>query len=188
MKSHFEAAYGRQPRASVLDSEQRKIALVDPAFREALRKRVRNPERFAAFMARQPFYMAPDRACGLCGGQRKRPRDHTCYDCILDRNRDDWEMMQAGVRPASQRSLDGHRDLLERQRRERSGENISRSWSTTEPAGTLTVTRWPTGRLEVLFPDGHREADLGKHSGRYVHRLCVMLPELAEALEWAGWR
>jgi len=187
LKIDFGAIYGRQPKASILDTEQRRIAQADPAFREALRRRVRNPERFAAFMAGKPFYTAPERPCARCGGHRKRARDHTCYDCILERNRSDWEMMQAGIRPPAKRSLDGHRDLLARQKRERAGESISRTWATADPPGTLTVTRHPTGRTECHFPDAHHEPDLAKLDGRHVHRLCVVLPELREALEWAGW-
>lgn len=183
----FKATWGREPRASILDKEQRRIAMADPAYREALRRRVRSPERFAAFMAGKPFYAAPDRPCRLCGSIRKRPRDHTCLDCILAKNRGDWQMMQAGEKPAAQRSRDGHLDALARQRQERAGESISRTWETADSPGTLTVTRWPTGRTEVLFPDGHREPDLGRLDGRHVHHLRTILPELREALAWAGW-
>ena len=72
-------------------------------------------------------------------------------------------------------------DLLAREQAERDGERDTRQF------GSLTVIRWPTGRLEVLFPDGHREHDLAKTDARHVHRLMEMLPELKDALVWAGW-
>ena len=181
------ALYGRQPRASILDSQQRKIALADPAYRGALRKRVRSADRFAAFLAGTPFFAVPERPCKHCGGIRKRPRDHTCYDCILRTNRTDWQMRQAGISPPAKRSLDGHRDVLARKKRERGGESVTRTWATHNPPGELAVTLWPTGRTEVLFPDGHHEPDFGKLDGQHVQRLCGVLPQLWEALAWAGW-
>lgn len=72
-------------------------------------------------------------------------------------------------------------DVLERQRAEREGQCETRTF------GTVTVTRWPTGRLELLFPDGYREHDLSKRQGREVHNLMELLPELKDALIWAGW-
>lgn len=138
-------------------------------------------------MAGRPYFAVPERPCKHCGGIRKRPRDHTCYDCILRRCRPDWQMMRAGIRPSAKRSLDGHRDVLARQKRERGGEHVRRTWPTRNPQGELAVTLWPTGRTEVLFPDGHREPDFGKLDGRSVQRLCAILPELGVALAWAGW-
>lgn len=96
-------------------------------------------------------------------------------------------MMRAGIRPPSQRSLDGHRDMLARKKQERAGESLSRSWATNDPPGHLTVTRWPTGRTEAIFPDGHREPNLEKIDGQRVQRLCAILPELREALSFLGW-
>lgn len=183
----FMALYGRQPRASILDSAQRKIALADPAYRAALRRRVRSADRFAAYMAGKPYFAAPARPCKHCGGIRKRPRDHTCYDCILRSNRTDWQMMQAGIRPPAQRSLASHRDVLARLKRERDGESLSRTWVTQNPPGVLTVTLSPTGKTDVLFPDGWNAEDFEKLGGHRVHRLCGILPELREALAWAGW-
>ena len=89
--------------------------------------------------------------------------------------------MKAGLAPKVMRNKDSHLDLLERQRAEREGECDTREF------GSLTVIRWPTGRLEILFPDGHHEPDLGKTGGRHVHKLMYMLPELKDALIWAGW-
>jgi len=52
--------------------------------------------------------------------------------------------------------------------------------------GSITVTHHPTGRTEVLFPDGHRKPNLAALGGKPVHRLCIILPELRQALAWAG--
>lgn len=89
--------------------------------------------------------------------------------------------MKAGLAPEKQRSLASHLDLLERKRSERDGDCETRKF------GGITVTRWPTGRLEVHFPDGYVEPDLSKRDGKHVHRLIEMLPELRDALVWAGW-
>lgn len=89
--------------------------------------------------------------------------------------------MRAGIAPKVMRNKDSHLDLLERQRAERDGECDTRQF------GSLAVTRWPTGRLEVLFPDGFREPDLVKTDPKHVHSLMDTLPELRDALIWAGW-
>ena len=89
--------------------------------------------------------------------------------------------MKAGLAPKVMRSKDSHLDLLARQRAEREGECDTRRF------GSITVTRWPTGRLEVLLPDGHRELDLAKVEPRKVYNAMENLPELKDALIWAGW-
>lgn len=175
------ALHQRQPRADKLDTRQRQLCLADPAFQNALRGRVRSTERFSAFMAGAAYYVALERPCGRCGSARKRVRDRACYNCHISRGRENFARMRAGIAPHVARSRNSHLDLLDRQRRERDGECDTRTF------GTVTVTRWPTGRLEVIFPDGYREHDLGKSSGQHVQRLIPMLPELGEALAWAGW-
>lgn len=170
-----------QPRADKLDSKQRRLCLADHAFQEALRARVSNAERFSAFLAGAAYYTDLERLCAKCGSARKRTRDRSCYGCHLRRGGENFERMKAGIAPHVTRNRDSHLDLLERQRRERDGECLIRTF------GSLTVTRWPTGRLEVLFPDGYREPDLAKRGGKHVHRLMGMLPELRDALVWAGW-
>lgn len=89
--------------------------------------------------------------------------------------------MKAGLSPIKKRSLDSHLDLLERQKREKEGDFIARQF------GRVFVRRFPTGRLEVTFPDGFVEPDLSKTDGPHVWRLMEMLPEMKEALIWAGW-
>ena len=127
------------------------------------------------------FYIALARACARCGDFRKRTRDRSCYRCHLLRGAENFERMKAGLAPKVMRNKDSHLDLLERQRAEREGNCDRREF------GSLTVTRWPTGRLEVLFPDGYREHDLAKTDPRHIYHLMDMLPELKDALVWAGW-
>jgi len=89
--------------------------------------------------------------------------------------------MRAGQAPKVSRSMDSHLDLLERRRAERAGDRETRHF------GSLTLTRYPTGRLEVVFPDGYREPDLSKRPAQDVYRLMDILPELRDGLVWAGW-
>ena len=58
----------------------------------------------------------------------------------LNRGAENFERMRAGIAPKVMRSKDGHLDLLERKKREREGECVTREF------GAITVTRWPTGR------------------------------------------
>lgn len=89
--------------------------------------------------------------------------------------------MKAGLSPHKLRSRDGHLDMLARQRAEKDGEFLEAQF------GRVKLKRFPTGRLEVTFPDGFVEPDLSKREGRDIWRLIEMLPELKEALVWAGW-
>lgn len=175
------ALHQRQPRADKLDARQRWLCHADHGFRDALRRRVASEERFSAFVDGAAFYVALDRPCARCEDFRKRTRDRSCYRCHLLRGAENFERMKAGLAPRVMRNRDSHLDLLERQRAEREGNCERRDF------GSLTVTRWPTGRLEVLFPDGYREHDLAKTGGGHVYRLMEMLPELKKALIWAGW-
>ena len=140
-----------------------------------------SPERFSAFMAGAASYIALERPCVRCGDFRKRTRDRSCYRCHLNRGGENFERMKAGIAPVVNRSRDSHLDLLARQRAERNGEHEAAAF------GRITVRRFPTGRLEVTFPDGFIEPDLAKTEGRHVTRLVEMLPELKDALHWAGW-
>lgn len=170
-----------QPRANKLDARQRNSCRMDPAFADALSARVNDPRRFAAFAAGATSYIRLAEPCARCGGFRRRVRDRSCYTCHLNRGRDNFERMKAGLSPNKKRSLDSHLDLLARQRREKAGEFLERTF------GSVTVKLFPTGRLEVLYPDGYVEPDLSKVDGRRVWELMDMLPELKDALIWAGW-
>jgi len=171
----------RQPRANKLDAQQRRICHADPAFSAALERRVNDPRRFAAFLAGVPSYIRLSDPCGRCGGFRRRVRDRSCYTCHLNRGRENFERMKAGLSPHVSRSLDSHLDLLARQKAEKDGEFIAAEF------GQLKLKRFPTGRLEVTFPDGFVDPDLSKRESHDVWRLMEMLPELREALVWAGW-
>jgi hypothetical protein len=175
------ALHQRQPRADKLDARQRRLCDADPAFMAALRGRVSSAERWSAFMDSQSYYIALENPCGRCGDFRKRTRDRSCYRCHLMRGAENFERMKAGLAPKVMRSKDSHLDLLARQRAEREGECDRRQF------GSITVTRWPTGRLEVVLPDGHREHDLAKVDPRKVWNAMENLPELKDALIWAGW-
>jgi hypothetical protein len=89
--------------------------------------------------------------------------------------------MKAGLAPKVRQSRDGYLDMLDRQRREKNDEFIVKEF------GRISVRRFPTGRLEVTYPDGYVEPDLSKVSGQRVWELMEMLPELKDALIWAGW-
>ncbi|WP_010336108.1 hypothetical protein, partial [Sphingobium yanoikuyae] len=175
------ALYQQQPRANKLDARQRRICHIDPAFLEALGVRVNDPRRFAAFLAGMPSYVRLSAPCDRCGGFRRRTRDRSCYMCHLNRGQENFERMKAGLSPKVTQSRDGYLDMLDRQRRERNDEFITKEF------GRITLKRYPTGRLEVLYPDGYIERDLNKVSGRDIWRLVEILPELKDALAWAGW-
>lgn len=175
------ALHQAQPRADKLDGRQRDLCRADNAFQEALRGRVSSPERFAAFLDGSAFYIDWEKPCGRCGNYKRRVRNRSCYACHLRRTAENFHRMRAGLIPDAKQSRDGRLDVLERQRREKAGEHEAATF------GTIKVRRCPTGRLEVTFPDGFVEPDLGKTGGEHVHRLIGMLPELKDALLWAGW-
>jgi hypothetical protein len=175
------ALHQRQPRANKLDAQQRRICQADPAFLAALEARVNDPRRFAAFLAEMPSYVRLSAPCDRCGGYRRRTRDRSCYTCHLDRGRENFERMKARLAPKVKQSRDGYLDVLERQRREKSNEFAVKEF------GQISVKRFPTGRLEITYPDGYVEPDLNKLSGQRVWELIEMLPELKDALIWAGW-
>jgi hypothetical protein len=175
------ALHQRQPRAEKLDAKQRRLCLADPAFQEALRGRVASPARFAAFLAGAGFYIALERPCAKCGSFKKRTRDRSCYGCHLSRGGENFERMKAGLSPQVSRSNDGHLDVLERKRAERNGEHLSREFD------GLIAKRWPTGRLEITFPDGYHEADMSRLNYHGLKQAIGEFPMLVPALEWAGW-
>lgn len=89
--------------------------------------------------------------------------------------------MKAELAPHVQQSRDGYLDRLERERAEKKGEHVVRQF------GEITIKRFPMGRLEVTYPGGFVEHDLNKVSGQDVWRLMELLPDLKDALVWAGW-
>lgn len=175
------ALHQRQPRADKLDARQRAICQADPAYADALRKRVSNEGRFAAFMSGVPSYIDIGGLCPRCGNYRRRTRDRSCYACHLARSGENFERMKAGLAPKVTRTLDSHLDLVERQRAERDDEHIRRQF------GDISAKRWPTGKLEVTFGDGYVEPDFSKLTWHECMRALEMYPALRDVLRWAGW-
>lgn len=172
----------RQPRADKLDTRQRRLCRADHAYQAALRQRVGNPDRFDAFMAGRATYIDFDRPCPKCESVRRRTRDRSCYVCHLSRGQDNFDRMKAGIAPIVTRNRDGHLDRLSRQKAEKNGECITRTF------GGITAIRWPTGRLEVHLPDGDSTPDLAKGmSPKGVWQLAQQMPDMMDALVWAGW-
>jgi len=108
------ALHGMQPRADKLGQRQRSIARLDPAYAEALRQRVSDSGRWAAFILGRPSYTG--KACPRCGSTLRRMRDRSCYSCLLHTNRPAMAAIRAGHRPPATRSRDSHLDLLARRR------------------------------------------------------------------------
>lgn len=175
------ALYHRQPRADKLDARQRAICAVDHAYADALKARVKHEGRFSAYMAHATLYIDLDAPCPKCGGFRKRTRDRSCYQCHIKRGGENFERMKAGIAPIKRRSLAGHLDMLAAKKAERQGEHLVRVF------GALTAKRWPTGRLEVVFPNGAHEPDVSKMHPHYRQHAMDNVSEFVEALIWAGW-
>ena len=140
-----------------------------------------NPDRFSAFIAGAASYVVLDSPCQKCGSLKKRTRDRSCHGCHLRRSGENFELIKAGVSPITMRSLDSHLDLLERGKAERLGEYIEAEFQ------GLTARRWPLGRLEVIFPDGHIEPDLSKLATGEIINAMTEYPALRDAMNWAGW-
>ena len=171
----------RQPRGDKLDARQRALCLADPAFADALKGRVQNPDRFSAFVAGAPSYVAAGSPCLKCGSLSKRVRDRSCYGCHLARGRPNFDRIKAGGSPITTRSLSSHLDLLQRAKAERRGEYAEKLFE------GLTARQLPTGTLAITFPDGHYESDLGKLSHVEMTNALAEFPMLRDAMRWAGW-
>jgi hypothetical protein len=171
----------RQPRADKLDARQRAICQADPAYADALRKRVSNEGRFAAFMAGVPSYVDIGALCPRCGNFRRRTRDRSCYACHLARSGSNFERMKAGLAPKVARSRDSYLDLIERQAADRNDEFSERHF------GDLVARVWPLGKLEVTFPDGYVEPDFSKLSWQACRNAADQYPGLLDVFRWAGW-
>lgn len=171
----------RQPRANKLDARQRLLCMADPTYAEALGKRVAHPNRFAAFMDRAAYYIDVEKPCPKCGGFKRRTRDRSCYVCHLRRSGENFERMKAGLAPHVQRSRDSHLDLLQRRKAEKQDEFVERRF------GEFVAKSWPTGKLEITFPDGYLEPDFSKLSWQECMNALEMYPGLRDVLRWASW-
>lgn len=89
--------------------------------------------------------------------------------------------MKAGLSPVVRRSKDSISDMQKRQQAERNGEFEERDFS------GLIAKCWPTGRLEVTFPDGYNEPDMSKLDYDGLKLAMADFPQLALVLAWAGW-
>lgn len=170
----------RQPRGGKLTREQLRLCRTDPAYAVALRPRVSDSARWAAFLSGRSQYHG--KPCRTCGSPLRRVRDASCYACLLATNSSDWEKLRAGIAPPAERTIEGLADLRERRRREASGEYLEGAF------GPFVARRYPTGRLAVRADSLHIDTpDLaGLPAPRVVH-LCRLYPELRDVLAWAGW-
>jgi hypothetical protein len=133
-------------------------------------------------LAKLADYYDFDHFCPNCGGARRRVRDRSCYSCHLIRGRENFNRMKAGIAPVVARNRASHLDLLERQRAEKQGECSTRTF------GSITATRWPTGRLEVHFPNGTSTPDFANAaSPQAIWRAALASTDLQDVLAWAGW-
>jgi hypothetical protein len=175
------ALHQRQPRGDKLDARQQAICQADPAYADALRRRVSNERRFSAFMAGASYYMDLQARCAKCGDFKRRTRDRSCYPCHLARSGPNFERMKAGLAPVVQRSRASYLDRAARLAAERRDEFSARQF------GDLQARSWPTGRLEVSFPNGHVEPDFSKLSWNECMNAIEMFPHLRDVFRWAGW-
>jgi hypothetical protein len=164
-----------------LDARQRAICNADPAYAEALRKRVSHANRFSAFIANVPFYVDVEALCPRCRGYKRRTRDRSCYVCHLARSGANFERMKAGLSPHVQRTQDSYLDLIARKKAERNDEYDTRHF------GDISAKWWPTGRLEVTFPYGYVEPDMSKLTWQQCMNALGEYPELRDVFRWAGW-
>lgn len=132
-------------------------------------------------MARAASYIALEGLCPKCGNYRRRTRDRSCYACHLQRGGENFERIKAKLAPLVGRTRDSHLDLLQRQKAERNDEHEARQF------GDISAKVWPTGKLEVRFPDGYVEHDMTKLTWQECMNALEMYPCLRDVLRWAGW-
>jgi len=89
--------------------------------------------------------------------------------------------MKAGLAPDVQRTRESHLDVLARRKAEREDDHVTRRF------GDLSIKHWPTGKLEVTFPDGYVEPDIRNLKWQECMNALEMYPALRDVLRWAGW-
>ncbi len=89
----FEAL-GVQPRANQLGRKVKAIASGNPDFAEALRHRMKDPQRFEAFMEGKTTYLCPDNPCSKCGGTRRVVRDRRCHACVIRKRAEGFAILK----------------------------------------------------------------------------------------------
>lgn len=170
-----------QPRAKYLTPKLRQLCRVDPAFRIELQGRVSVPARWEAFMAGLSHFTG--KKCARCGSLRRRVANGACYECMLARNRGDFELIRSRVMPPASRTLAGLRDLQERRRRERLGE--VRHFQ----EGDWGAEQFPTGRVRLVSARrGWDTHDLARGiDPKRLFDIAVTDPDLAALLVRLGW-
>lgn len=131
-----------QPRAKYLTPKLRQLCKVDPAFLVELQGRVSVPARWEAFVAGLSHFSGKE--CARCGSTRRRVVNGACYDCMLARNRGDFELIRRRIMPPAGHTLAGLRDIQDRKRRERKGE--VRHYQ----EGDWRAEKFPTGRVRLV--------------------------------------
>jgi hypothetical protein len=89
--------------------------------------------------------------------------------------------MKAGLAPKVNQSRDGYLDRIELSKAAKGPPQDARRF------GDLTAQWWPTGRLEITFPDGRVEPDFSKLSWHQAMGALEAHPDLRPLLAWAGW-
>ena len=208
------AGHHRQPRGDKLDRRQRQICEVDHSYATALQQRISDPNRWAAFTARQTWY-GSDNLCKRCGSHKRRVYNRECWTCRTNSRADNWQRILAGQMAVSTRSRDGYHAILDAKRREKHGEFEEYA------VGDWTARQYPMGRLAVSCPsavvlgvaaDSNALAplpaspyliaapfgtcpptlafdcpDLNSADPRLVHGLADRNPDFLSLLRWASW-
>jgi hypothetical protein len=178
---HHEQRLGILLSASKLTRTKRELARLDSAVAEHFRKRIREPERFEAFLAGRSRYIS-DTPC-RCGSSIRTVYCASCWTCQTTRR--PLQLTAAGkvaAWPPALRSRAGWLALCEQRQRERNGERDSRTF------GHFTATTTPTGKLSISAPAvGISVPDLGALPFDSINNLVRLYPEVLDALRWAGW-
>jgi len=172
--------HGIQPRAQYLNKRQYQVCKVDYAFKEALRVRVSNGDRWDAFIAGRSYYTG--NPCKRCQSHRRRVVNNNCYDCTLSRNKADFTLIRQGIAPPAKQTRDGWLDKHERSKREKFGECLRYE------IGKYLAEQFPTGRVRLIVPhllvDAH---DLVKEiEPQRLHQM-ARDPDFLALLKKLGW-
>ncbi len=170
-----------QPRGKYLGRKQLQLCRADPAFMQALKHRVSSQARWAAFMQGSAQYTG--RPCERCRSTRRRVHNGACYDCMLNRNKIDFNLILQGISPPANRTRDGWLDIQERKRREQAGECMRYT------SGPYTAEQFPTGRVRVYAPVLAFEAnDLQADvAATGLHDRALQDPDFLKLLRMLGW-
>lgn len=172
--------HGVQPRGKYLDKRQYRLCRIDPAFKEALRVRVSNTDRWRAFLDGTAYFFG--RSCERCHSPRRRVYNGACYDCMLNRNKGDFHLLRQGVMPPANNTRDGWLDRLERINREQSGE------CSRYEIGQYVAEQFPTGRVRLIAPHLHIDNhDMKAMQPQRVYQLALDDPDFLLLLRHLGW-